>query len=523
MTEGNEDLQKRLGLLIQPSIYIISEQNCTVPVRVLNHGSVSKTIGKGSKIACCLDSFVELPNEPTGNLSTLGDVNTPQDPIKILSAQMTHLPEQQFKEATMILESYCDVFTIGNAKIGCTNITEFDINTDSMSPISAPLRRVPIHQQEIVKELLEHYRQLGLIEPYDSPYHAATILVKKKNVAESQHVTDQYRLCVDYRFLNNSLSNSGWPAPSVSQCLDAAHGSTFISAIDFNSGYHQIPCTDHAKTAIAFSPGYGFGQWTWNLMPQGIKPASSNFQRSMDKLFYGLSDCVLPPFYDDITIKGKTFEDHKTNVCCVLQWVRDSGFTLNALKCKFFQTRLPYLGYILNNGTILSDLSKVQAIKDFLQPTNVKSLRTFLGMAQFCDRFIRNFSVILAPLHELTRHHNTFKWNSSCQEAFEKVKQLLVEHPVLHPPSSDSIFILETDASDVGVGHCLKALDPDGPVTDFQTFAQSFPDTEYIVGYGSRKFNDTERGWNIVEKEVSATMDAVRKHRHHLLGKKFLL
>ena len=157
MTEGNEDLQKRLGLLIQPSIHIISEQNSTVPVRIFNHGSVSKTIGKGSKIACCLDSFVELPNEPTGNLSTLEDVNTPQDPIKILSAQMTHLPEQQFKEATMILESHRDVFTIGNAKIGRTNITEFDMNTDSMSPISAPLRWVPIHKQEIVKELLEHY------------------------------------------------------------------------------------------------------------------------------------------------------------------------------------------------------------------------------------------------------------------------------------------------------------------------------------------------------------------------------
>ena len=130
----------------------------------------------------------------------------------------------------------------------------------------------------------------------------------------------------------------------------------------------------------------------------------------------------------------------------------------------------------------------------------MKSLRTLLGMAQFCDRFIPNSSIILAPLHALTRHHNTFKWTSSCQEVFEEVKQLLVEHPVLDPPSSDSIFILETDASDVGVGHCLKVLDSDSPVTDIRTFAQSFPEAEHIVGYGCRKFNDTERGWNIVEK-----------------------
>ena len=150
--------------------------------------------------------------------------------------------------------------------------------------------------------------------------------------------TDQYRLCVDYRFLNNPLSNSGWPTPSLSQCLDAAHGSTFISAIDFSSGYHQIPCTDRAKTAIAFSPGYGFGQWTWNLMLQGIiKQPPATFSEPWTNCFM-IFQTVLPPFYDDKNIKGKTFEEHKTNVCRVLQWVRDSGFTLNALKCKFFQT-----------------------------------------------------------------------------------------------------------------------------------------------------------------------------------------
>ena len=113
-------------------------------------------------------------------------------------------------------------------------------------------------------------------------------------------------------------------------------------------------------------------------------------------------------------------------------------------------------------------------------------------MAQFCDRFIPNFSVLVAPLHQLTRLNVTFRWTEQCQQAFEKVKELLMQYPVLHPPSSNSIFVLETDASDLGTGHCLKALEVTGFITDVKAFAHSNPDKEHIVAYGSKKFDDTE-------------------------------
>ena len=126
-------------------------------------------------------------------------------------------------------------------------------------------------------------------------------------------MTDRYRLCVDYRVLNNSLVDSGWPTPSIEHCLDAATDAVYFSTLDFNSGYHQIPTTERAKEALAFSPGYGFAQYTWNVMPQGAKPASNCFQRSMEKTFEGLEPCILPPFYDDITVKSRTFPWHLYN------------------------------------------------------------------------------------------------------------------------------------------------------------------------------------------------------------------
>ena len=101
---------------------------------------------------------------------------------------------------------------------------------------------------------------------------------------------------MDFRFLNNILEDSGWPTPSIDHCLDAAVGSVYLSSLDFNSGYHQIPCTPGPKQALAFSPGFGFSQYTWNVMPQGIKPAANCFQRTMEKTFTGLGNCILPPF-----------------------------------------------------------------------------------------------------------------------------------------------------------------------------------------------------------------------------------
>ena len=195
-----------------------------------------------------------------------------------MCSEMSHLSKEQFTEAKEIFENYQEVFTVSNTKIGRTNCMNFHINTDHMSPISTPLHRVPLHQQEIVKELLDHYHKLGLIEPINYLFRAATVPIQNKNVAASSQVADKYRLCTDYHFLNNVLPDSGLPAPFAITVLRCCPWLCSLSAINFSSGDHQIPCTDRAKHTIAFSPGYGFGQWTWNVMPQGIKPVSHTFQ-----------------------------------------------------------------------------------------------------------------------------------------------------------------------------------------------------------------------------------------------------
>ena len=366
-----------------------------------------------------------------------------------------------------------------------------------------------MQHQFIVQELIKKYTDLNLLEPIDSPFRAATVLVKKKSLAGSTDITDSYRLCTDYRALNKEISSSDWPAPSLAECLDAACDSEYFSSIDFNSGYHQISCTSLAKEALAFSPGYGFPQLTWTVMPPGVKNASSCFQRAMNKTFVGHEHRILPPYYDDVVIKGRNFADHLDNVKQVLNAVQSAGFTLNLLKCSFFQQEVSYLGHVIQAGSIRVDPNRVCTVTNFPRPTSVPELRRFIGIAQFCNRFIPYLNVTLSPLFRLLQKNAKYEWTSACNDSFNRVKEMLSSAPVLSSPTIFDKLILETDACDIGAGSCLKGVNEKGH--------------EYIISYNSHKFNDTEQNWNIVEKEAFSVVHAIMHYRHYLIGTQFTI
>ena len=506
LVEGVNEREHRTAVRVFPALTMLGRKNDSiVQLHVTNTSPSTRSIGKGTKIAQAHTEFskIEEDNEII-NIVYNGDV------IQQLCDRKNfqHLSETQYGQVQSLLVEYKDVFTISNERIGCAENSFFHIDVNNLEPVAVPLRRVPLHKEHIMTALLQKYEDLGLIEHIDSPFRAPTVLVEKKNPGNSDDLTDRYRLCIDYRELNKRLPDSAWPSPFIEHCLDAAAGAIYMSSLDFNNGYFQIPCTNAAKCALAFSPGVGYPQYTFNGMPPGVKSASSVFQQTMERTFRGLEDRILPPYYDDITVKGRSFEDHLSNVAIVLERIRRCGFTLNALKCKFFQTRVHYLGHIIENGQVFLDPSRIRSILDAPTPTNVKSLRRFIGMAQFCSRFVSNFNVILTPLYNLTKINTPFVWDSNCQHAFDTIKRQLTEPPVLKSPSSTDEFVLETDASDTGIGSCLKVLNNG---------------REHIVGYHSEKLQEPQCRWPIVEKEAYAILKGTNKFRHYLIAKKFIL
>ena len=429
---------------------------------------------------------------------------------KIISKKLNHLNTDQFKQAKTLFNKYEDIFSVSNDKSGRVINSEFDIDTTNIKPVAVPLRRIPVHRREIVEGLLEKYKNLGWIEECDSPFRAATVLVEKKNIAKSDDVSDQYRLATDYRILNKAVVNTAWPSPSIEDCLEATKGSTLFSCIDFNSGFHQLPCTKRAKEALAFSPGYGFSQFTWCVMPEGVKSASGTFQKTMCKTFKGHENCLLPPFYDDVTVKGKHFSDHLSNLETVFNDIRKAGLTLNLLKCFFFLKEINYLGHIVGDGVIKIDPSRVESIRTLPVPLDKKAVKRFIGMAQFCRNFLPSLNIHMAPLYDLLKNNVPFVWDKSCQDAFTFVKDLLSSAPILKIPGVNDRLILETDACNTGVGVCLK-------------FVDSRTNKEHIIGFGSHKFTTSENNWNIIEKECFAVVFGLRQYRHFLIGAKFVI
>ena len=175
----------------------------------------------------------------------------------------------------------------------------------------------------------------------------------------------------------------------------------------------------------------------------------------------------------------------------------------------FFIKSIKYLGHVISERKIQVDPDRIKAIVNLPAPTDVKGLRRFIGMVQFCHKFVKNLNTILAPLYDLLKNNRKFVWSGVCQNNFDKLKHILTSAPILYSPTADDRFILESDASDIGLGGCLKALDGNG--------------NEVIVGYCSKKFVNNEISWNIVEKEAFAILHNVRNFHHYLIGRPFTI
>ena len=172
--------------------------------------------------------------------------------------------------------------------------------------------------------------------------------------------------------------------------------------------------------------------------------------------------CIV--YIDDILAPGSTWEEHLQNLRLVFERPRSANLKLKSKKCKLAECRAEYLGYVISAEGMSTDSDKIRAVREFPVPHDVRTLRSFLGLASYYRRFVPNFSVVARPLHALTKKEVLFDWTESCQRLFEKLKELLTTSPILVLPDFKRGFMLETDASGQGLGAVLAQRQEDGLV-----------------------------------------------------------
>ena len=337
------------------------------------------------------------------------------------------------------------------------------------------------------------------IQPSNSPWTSPIILVKKKNGA--------LRFCVDYRKLNAVTRKDAYPLPRVDDTLDTLAHARWFTTLDLISGYWQVAVhpDDREKTAFCTPDGL----FEFKVMPFGLCNAPATFQRLMDSVLAGLQWSTCLVYLDDIIIVGKTFADHLNNLRQVFDRIRGAGLKLQPAKCVLCTHEVTFLGHIVSAAGITTDPSKTDKVTSWPTPTTKREVQQFLGLANYYRRFIKHFASIAKPLHRLTEKTASFKWTTECQTAFETLKHTLTSAPILAHPDYSKEFILDTDASAVGIGAVLSQVQSDG--------------NERPIAYASRTLSKPERCYCVTRRELLAVVTFIKHFRPYLLGKSFSL
>jgi hypothetical protein len=351
-------------------------------------------------------------------------------------------------------------------------------------PANRPMYRyAPAEIDEIKKQVTAMLEQ-GIVEHSTSPYGAPVLLVKKPD--------GSWRFCVDYRALNQITIKNSHPLPRIDDLLDTIQGAKYFSSMDLLQGFYQLPILQSDKEKTAFKTPFGLYQF--RVVSMGLSNAPSVFQRVMNYIFKDYIGKFVAIYLDDILIYSKTQEEHLEHLKLVLAKVQEYGLSLKTNKCHFFKQQVKFLGFIVTKEGIKPNPEKVQAVKDWPVPQTQSHIRSFLALTQFFRRFIKDYSSIAWPLTERTKdtYIQNIQWDNECQAAFEELKRLLCEAPILQVPDFTKPFTMVTDASVVGMGGVL--------FQDDQT-----------VAYESKKFSPTEANYQTTERELLSLVYCLKK------------
>lgn len=380
--------------------------------------------------------------------------------------------------------------------LGYTTLAEHDIITES-TPIKQRYYPVSPHRQKILDEELKKMLEQDIVEPSVSGWSSPVLLVPKKDGG--------YRFCVDYRKLNSVTKRDAYPLPYVNAILDRLRDAKYLSSLDIKSAYWQVPVRKSSRELTAFTvPGRGLFQF--KRMPFGLMNAPMTWQRLIDRVLGADLEPFVFVYLDDIIVVSPNFEIHISLLEKVLDRLTAAGLTVSRDKCHFCRPQLRYLGYVVDGAGLRVDPEKVEAILNIKTPTNVSELRRFVGMASWYRRFVPDFSSVIAPLTNLTKKNVSFIWSQGCDTAFRRIKELLVTAPILNCPDFSREFILQTDASDYGLGAVLS---------------QNCDGDEKVIAFLSRSLSRQERNYTTTEKELLAVIWSVEKLRHYLEGSRF--
>ena len=232
----------------------------------------------------------------------------------------------------------------------------------------------------VLRKTLTEYLDKGFIRVSNSAAAAPILFVKKPNGG--------LRFCCDYRALNKVSVKDRYPLPLIQETLDRISKAKWFTKLDVIAAFHRIRIEEGSEWLTAFRTRFGLFEWL--VMPFGLANAPSTFQRFINWTLRDFLDDFCSAYLDDILIfTSGSLKEHRQHVCKVLEKLRQAGLQIDIDKCEFDAKSTKYLGFIIEaERGIRMDPDKVKAILGWETPTSVRGVRSFLGFANFYQRFI---------------------------------------------------------------------------------------------------------------------------------------
>ena len=310
------------------------------------------------------------------------------------------------------------------------------------------------------------------------------------------------RPIIDYHKLNNITIKDSYPLPHIDEMLERMQGAKIFSKFDLKMGYNQlrIKPEDVWKTTF-MTPD---SPYVMLVMTFSFANAPAYFQQWMSDTLTPMIPHRVENYLDDTGSHHLTIEEHIEVNCGILERFCQAGLFANAKKCKFHQESLQFLRVEVSLKGFEMEKVKVDMVEKWVAPSNVRQVREFIGICNFYRRFIRSFSEIARPLHNLMKVGKQWQWTEQEQNAFQTLKDMICASPVLIHVDPAARFVMETDASSYTYGTILSQKGDDGKF--------------HPVAFYSKSMTPAKRNYRISDKEALAIIKALQHWRHWLEG-----
>jgi len=365
-------------------------------------------------------------------------------------------------------------------------------------PFHFGLRRLSFDEKRKLTEILDDLSNRGIIRPSESKYASPVVLVKKRD--------GRLRLGIDYRVLNERTARDNYRLPLIEDQLDTLRGKKYYSLLDLRDGFYQVEMDEESIQYTSFVTT--LGQFEYTRMPFGLKSAPPRFQRFVNTALSNLlktGDVTV--YIDDILVSTVSLDEHFDVLKRVFRKLVKNKLELKVEKCNFLCTEIRYLGYIVSEKGVRPTNEGIEAVKNFPAPRNKFEVQRFIGLCAYFRKFMEGFSIIAKPLYQLMRKDNEFKFGKAELKAYERLKKLLVDAPILSIYDPRKETELHCDASSVGYGAVLLQRSNDKKL--------------HPIFYFSKRTTDTESRYHSFELETLAVIYALRRFRTYLQGIKF--